>query len=64
MALDSSCGHIGKKKTELDMRPGNLLFTALLTALVSGCGPTPVVITAELEEEKLGDLEIRLYPFD
>ena len=46
------------------MRPGNLLFTALLTALVSGCGPTPVVITAELEEEKLGDLEIRLYPFD
>ena len=55
------------------MRRGNLLHTALLAVLVSACGPTPVVITAELSEENategtvvtsLGDLEIRLFPFD
>ncbi|HIF38871.1 MAG TPA: hypothetical protein EYQ69_06635 [Gemmatimonadetes bacterium] len=55
------------------MRRGTLLITTFLAALVSGCGPTPVVITAELSSEDaiegtpgtaLGDLEVRLIPFD
>ena len=52
---------------------GSLLVTAFLATLVSGCSPTPVVITAELSSEdategmvvtSLGDLEVRLLPFD
>jgi hypothetical protein len=58
---------------ELDMRVSNLLAITCLAALVSGCGPIPVVISAELSSEDatagtvvtpIGDLEIRMYPFD
>ena len=48
-----------------------ILLSGLGTALLSACGPTQVVVTAELDADDpgsapraLGDLEVRLFPFD
>ena len=48
-----------------------ILLSGLATALLSACGPTQVVVTAELDPDDpgsapraLSDLEVRLFPFD
>ncbi len=55
------------------MTPSNFLPVILGAALLSACGPTQVVVTAEIaqndqsqdaEPRALGDLEIRLFPYD
>ena len=55
------------------MTRSNFLLAVLGTALLSACGPTQVVVTAEigpndpsqgLESRALGDLEIRMFPYD
>ena len=55
------------------MTRSNLLPVILGAALLSACGPTQVVVTAEIaqddqsqdaEPRALGDLEIRLFPYD
>ena len=55
------------------MTRSNFLPAVLGTALLSACGPTQVVVTAEIgpddpsqstESRALGDLEIRMFPFD
>ena len=55
------------------MTYSKFLLALLGTALLSACGPTQVVVTAELgpddpsqsgEPRALGDLEIRIFPYD
>ncbi len=55
------------------MTRSDFLPAVLGTALLSACGPTQVVVTAEIgpddpsqstESRALGDLEIRMFPFD
>jgi len=55
------------------MTRSNFLPAVLGTALLSACGPTQVVVTAEIgstnpsqgaESRALGDLEIRMFPYD
>ena len=51
------------------MTRSKLLPVLLGTALLVACGPTQVVVTAELTEQAaearaLGDLEIRMFPYD
>ena len=55
------------------MTRSNFLPVILGAALLSACGPTQVVVTAEIaqddqsqdaEPRALGDLEIRLFPYD
>ena len=53
------------------MTRSKLLPALLGTALLCACGPTQVVVTAEISSEDpsqepraLGDLEIRLFPYD
>ena len=55
------------------MTRSNFLLAVLGTALLSACGPTQVVVTAEIgpndpsqgtESRALGDLEIRMFPYD
>ncbi len=53
------------------MTRSNLLPAALAVALLTACGPTQVVVIAEIasndpsaEPTPLGDLEIRLFPYD
>ncbi len=51
------------------MTRSKLLSAILGTALLTACGPTQVVVTAELtdqgaEARALGDLEIRMFPYD
>ena len=62
-----------KRVTELDMTRSKLLLGVLGTALLSACGPTQVVVNAELGSDDpeqavaaraLGDLEIRMLPFN
>ena len=55
------------------MTNSKFLLALLGTAILSACGPTQVVVTAEIsaaaptqggEPRALGDLEIRMFPFD
>jgi hypothetical protein len=51
------------------MTRSNLLPALFGTVLLAACGPTQVVVTAELtdqgtEARALGDLEIRMFPYD
>ncbi len=53
------------------MTRSKLLLGVLGTALLAACGPTQVVVTAELSSDDqasparaLGDLEIRIFPYD
>ena len=55
------------------MTRSNFLPAILGAALLSACGPTQMVVTAEIaqndqsqdaEPRALGDLEIRLFPYD
>jgi hypothetical protein len=53
------------------MTRSNLLPAALTVALLTACGPTQVVVIAEISSANsgadltpLGDLEIRLFPYD
>ena len=55
------------------MTHSKFLLALLATALLSACGPTQVVVTAEIgaedpsqgaEPRALGDLEIRMFPYD
>ena len=54
------------------MTHNKFLLALLGTALLSGCGPTQVVVIAEIsldgpsqgEPRALGDLEIRMFPYD
>jgi hypothetical protein len=53
------------------MTHSKFLFALLATTLLSACGPTEVVVTAEISAEDpsqepraLGDLEIRMFPYD
>ncbi|MCH7892266.1 MAG: hypothetical protein IH921_12265 [Gemmatimonadetes bacterium] len=55
------------------MTNSKFLLALLGTAILSACGPTQVVVTAEIaatdptqagEPRALGDLEIRLFPYD
>jgi len=55
------------------MTNSKFLLALLGTAIISACGPTQVVVTAEIaaadptqagEPRALGDLEIRLFPYD
>ena len=55
------------------MMRSNFLPAVLGTALLSACGPTQVMVTAEIgpddssqgaESRALGDLEIRMFPYD